>query len=186
MCHLWPILCNILDFNIHAICLFCGSGKPDPVDEHLEELIYELVEIQNTVYNCEGVDYTFRIKAFSCDAPARAFLKCIVEHTSYYGCEICHIKGSWEEGRIMFDANQNHILRNDYYFRHLSYNVHQKKMSPLVDLSTGCVSQFALDYMHIICLGVTRRILHYLQKGPPCCRLSNLQISIISEVFTSF
>ena len=79
-----------MDFNIHVICLFCGSGKPDPVEEYLEDLIYELVEIQNTVYHCEGVDYSFRIKAFSCDAPAQAFLKCIVRHTSDYGCERCH------------------------------------------------------------------------------------------------
>ena len=28
-----------------------------------EDLIYELVEIQNTVYHCERIDYTLKIKA---------------------------------------------------------------------------------------------------------------------------
>ena len=60
-CQLWPILCNSLDFNIHFKCLFCGSGKSYPVEEYLEDLIYELVEIQNKLYHCEHVDYTFRI-----------------------------------------------------------------------------------------------------------------------------
>ena len=59
-------------------------------------------------------------------------------------------------------------------------------MSPLVDLDIASVSQSALDYMHLICLGVTRRILHYFRKGPPCCRLSKLQISRISKVLVSF
>lgn len=40
--------------------------------------------------------------------------------------------------------------------------------------------------MHLICLGVTRRILHCLRKVLPCCRLSFLQISRISEVLISF
>ena len=78
------------------------------------------------------VDYTFRIKPFSCVAQARAFLKCIMGHTSYYGCERYHTKGSWKEGHIKFDANQNYLLRNDDDFRHLSYSVYQKKMSPFL------------------------------------------------------
>lgn len=49
-------------------------------------------------------------------------------HTSYYGCERCHIKRSWKEDCITFDANENPLVRNDDDLEHLSYDVHQKKI----------------------------------------------------------
>lgn len=49
-------------------------------------------------------------------------------HTSCYGCERCHIKRSWIEDCITFDANENHLVRNDDDLEHLSYNVHQKQI----------------------------------------------------------
>ena len=36
---------------------------------------------------------TVSIKCFVCDAPARSFLKCVVNHTGYSSCERCEIKG---------------------------------------------------------------------------------------------
>ena len=61
------------------------------------------------------------------------------------------------------------------------YPLHQKALTPLVEIVDSCISQFSLDYMHLACLGVVRRILHYLMKGPRICRLSQQQIHLISD-----
>ena len=60
------------------------------------------------------------------------------------------------------------------------YPLHQKALTPLVEIVDSCIGQFSLDYMHLVCLGVMRRILHYLIKGPRICRLSQQQIQLIS------
>ena len=62
------------------------------------------------------------------------------------------------------------------------YPLHQKALTPLVEIVDSCISQFSLDYMHLACLGVVRRILHYLMKGPRICRLSQQQIQLISDI----
>lgn len=38
-----------------------------------------------------------------------------------------------------------------------------------------CVKQFPLDYMHLVCLGATKRLLTYLWRGPKISRLSKAQ-----------
>ena len=43
----------------------------------------------------------------------------------------------------------------------------------------SCVKGFVLDYMHLACLGVTRRLLKYLKKGP-CGKISASQVNEIS------
>ena len=61
------------------------------------------------------------------------------------------------------------------------YEKHQKKKSPFVELDIPCVTLFVLDYMHLVCLGVTKRILRFLKKGPAVCRLSQTQLNMISD-----
>lgn len=44
---------------------------------------------------------------------------------------------------------------------------------------------FSLDYMHLVCLGVTKRILTFLKQGHRECKLSYQQLTILSEKMTS-
>ncbi|KAG8173647.1 hypothetical protein JTE90_025291, partial [Oedothorax gibbosus] len=50
--------------------------------------------------------YCIHIKAFVCDAPARAFLKCIKPYNGYYGCERCKQKGLYL-GRVTFPVSNS-------------------------------------------------------------------------------
>uniref|UniRef100_H2Y7T6 Uncharacterized protein n=1 Tax=Ciona savignyi TaxID=51511 RepID=H2Y7T6_CIOSA len=47
------------------------------------------------------------------------------------------------------------------------------KFSPLCTLGLGMVSQFPLDYMHLVCLGVVKKIILAWVKGPLRNRLSS-------------
>ena len=75
----------------------------------------------------------------------------------------------------------------DTEFSNLCYEgTHQTSRSPLIDLNVKCVSQFPLDYMHLVCLGVVRRLLSFLRSGPRQCKLSQHQIKEISDHMSSF
>jgi len=47
------------------------------------------------------------------------------------------------------------------------------------------VSGFILDYMHLVCLGVVRRLLHFWMRGALDIRLSARSISLISQKLVS-
>ncbi len=59
---------------------------------------------------------------------------------------------------------------------------HHHGTSPLEETSLDMVSGFPLDYMHLVCLGVMRRLLHlWLRLGPLTCRLSGFQATVLTE-----
>lgn len=72
-------------------------------------------------------------------------------------------------------------LRTDTSFMNRTDEEHHKGLSPFVALNIGMVTHFPLDYMHLVCLGVTKRFLLLLMKGPLKCRLSANSVKSISE-----
>lgn len=176
----WPILGQFNNLDVFAIALFYGSSKPSSVDEYLDDFLKELEKLQSDGIFYKERKLDVRLKCFCCDAPARCFLKCIVGHTGYFACERCIIKGTWN-GRVVFNSISNFAPRTDEEFNNCQYNDHQKASTPLISYGVLCVQQFCLDYMHLVCLGVTKRILLYLRKGPRMCKLSVQQINQISS-----
>ena len=177
----WPILCSFSNCNPFLVALFLGKSKPEPLSDFIGDLLEELVHLRETGICVEDVLYTVRAKGFICDAPARAYLKCIKGHTAYYGCERCTIKGYTKENRRVFFSETPCPLRTDEEFLNFMYKDHQRALSPLTEVGIRCVSSFALDYMHLVCLGVVKRIIVFLKSGPKECKLSNLQLQHISE-----
>jgi hypothetical protein len=55
-------------------------------------------------------------------------------------------------------------------------------------LPVGCVTQFRLDYMHLVCLGVMQRLLMYWKGpvGPLHVRLSRKSVSELSQRLVLF
>lgn len=180
----WPILCSVKNFALFIVAIFCGNQKPNPLDEYLNELLSELKDLmQNGLYAIEK-QYRVSVFAFVCDAPARSFLKCTKGQTAYYSCERCVARGTWN-GRVVFNSEFDAAPRTDERFQNFDYDIHQIKKIPLIDIGLPCVTMFSLDYMHLVCLGVTKRILTFLKQGPRECKLSYQQLTILSEKMTS-
>lgn len=173
----WPILGSFNGLDVFVIALFYGNSKPSSVDEYLHDFLEEVVQHG---LSHEGKMFVVDVNCFSCDAPARSFLKCITSHNGYYSCERCTVKGSWE-GRVVFNSVERSCLRTDEQFANFQYEHHQKRQSPLIDHGMLCIQSFSLDYMHLVCLGVTKRILHFLRGGPRICKLSAQQLTQISD-----
>lgn len=179
----WPILGTLQNIRHEepvTIGLFCGTCKPTSLAEYLEDFIAEVNELANG-FEFEGVRLTLQLSSMVCDAPARAFLKNVKGHTGYHGCEKCTEDGVYLENRMTFPRSDM-PLRTNESFRNKTDSDHQRGISPLEETSLDMVSGFPLDYMHLVCLGVMRRLLHlWLKMGPLTCRLSGFQINTLTE-----
>ena len=56
----------------------------------------------------------------------------------------------------------------------------------IINNDINCVKYFCLDYMHLVCLGVMKRVIQYLKNGPRRCRISANQMQQISNRLESY
>lgn len=83
----YPILgmcTNLIDNSPFAIAIFCGCGKPDPLDLFLKNFVEEINLLKQNFIQFDNRKFMVDISFILCDAPARAFIKQIVGHTSLH------------------------------------------------------------------------------------------------------
>lgn len=81
----WPILCKV---KIFPVAIYCGKTKP-VLSGFLERFVSELLELKTEGILGQSKSIKIIVRAFCCDAPARAFIKNIKGHNGYYGCDKC-------------------------------------------------------------------------------------------------
>ena len=178
---LWPILCKFHFFNPFLVALYCGNSKPSSPDDFFCDFLEEYSRLKESGVTVNGVVFNVRLLFFTCDAPARQFLKCVKEHSGFYSCERCEIKGESIDGRLVMAAIDC-PSRTDQLFNQYDYHpLHQLSRCTLPDYGILCVSEFVLDYMHLVCLGVTRRMLAFMKERPRLCKLSQQQLLFLSN-----
>lgn len=127
--------------------------------------------------------YKISVRALICDAPAKSC--CILQHTGYYSCSKCHIKGEYQHQRVCFPNTNMCSERTDLDFRQKSNSQHHSdggvsllEQLPQLDM----VQNVASDYKHLICLGAMRKVLHLWCDFDKCTsKLSRSDISKISD-----
>lgn len=187
----WPILCklngNLWGGNVFIVSLFCGNQKPKSIEEFLNPLANELNSLKQNGIEVYGKNLKFVLKAIIADAPARAFIKQIKSHNAYFACERCYFKGEFY-GRVIYPVGEKYPLHSDESFKSKAHINHHEpnKMSPLVNADVGMISQIPLDYMHLCCLGVMKKLLILWIEGPIPHRLSQKQINLISNKLLQF
>ena len=79
-------LSSVGKFQPFMVALFGGKSKPK-MSKFLSEFVQELMELlSRSVVNINGKQYNLSVFCFVCDAPTRALLKGIIQHTGYYSC----------------------------------------------------------------------------------------------------
>lgn len=166
------------------IALFCGESKPTSLSDYLGALVNEFKVLKDGFLIGQKTIFV-QISSVICDAPARAFVKAVKSHTGYSGCDKCTQSGVSSNHRMTF-PEKNAPRRTDENFKALSDEDHHKGVSPFTELNIGMVSCFPHDYMHLVCLGVVRKLLDLWMgaAGPLRCRMSASQICIISDRLT--
>lgn len=173
----WPILAYIRQKNefVFPIGIYWGYNKPEDSNMFVKYFVDEIKEIITYGIDVEVISnnsLTFVIHksvivdTFCCDAPARAFLLKTKSHTGFFSCGRCTVKGKYVSRRVCFPDLQFSKRTHEDFVRKLQRQYH------IVDSTTeiiniphfDIVQDFSLDYMHLVCLGVVRKIL-MLWKG---------------------
>lgn len=159
----WPILCKIVngpDRNPFVVSVYCGVSKPPSLSEYLSPFIGEMTEIEKNGLRIGERHCTVRIESIICDAPARSFVKAIIGHNGVKGCERCSQTGKSINNRTAFTKVDGVRLRDNNSFRRQQDKNHHKGYSPFLNLNVDMVRQFPIEYMHMVCLGVMKRLLN--------------------------
>lgn len=185
--HFWPILGLIKNMQMppFVIGVFYGQSKPSPLHLYLADFIEELSFLLKNGFTVNDRHFNVKVHSFICEAPARAYVKQIKYHNGYSCCEKCEDSGIYFERRVIL-RNTNAIRRTDESFVLQRDEDHHIGISPLLELKFGMVTQFPIDYMHAVCLGVTKKLLHTWISGKHNAKLCYRSIDSISKKLMEF
>lgn len=150
-----------------VIGLYCGKEKPGNVKDYgstkefLKDFVDELNElITNEFKYGREVPVKVTVHKFSNDTPANALIKETKGHTAYFSCTKCDVEGeqSYEGRNVCFPTYG--AARTDESFRRQHQKQHHNGTSLLTNIKgLNMITAFPLDYMHLICLGIVKKLL---------------------------
>ena len=177
----WPVLCELLlqPKIVFPVVLTFGNSKPKDL-HFLHEVIADLKKLLSDGLPIEDKICKVQLQGIVCDAPAKAMVKCVKLYSGYYGCHRCNQKGVWMH-KITYQDMQPLHLRTNLEFRNQVQQEHHHGLSPFYDLPVDMITIFSVDYMHVSCLGVMKRLLLIWLRGPKKNKMSVLQVAQISS-----
>lgn len=90
-------------------------------------------------------------------APACSFVTNVKGHNGCCYCNTCNCEGVYNNHKMLF-TDLKASQRTDFSFLLKQIPNHHTGFTPLENLGIGTVTQFPIDYMHNICLGVMRKL----------------------------
>lgn len=162
---IYPILMSLHphDNNVTIVGLYHGYEKPKCSNLFLRDFVEEAIFLTNHGFTFQNKYYLFKMKGFICDAPAKSFVKCVKGHTGYFSCTKCSQEREFFKNRMCF-PDTDFVLRTHDEF-----------------LNQTQVEHHTLDYMHIHCLGIMKKMILLWLNGKPPFKLSAFKIAQISE-----
>lgn len=179
---IWPILVSFgSDIQPYPVAIHLGICKPE-LDLFLQDFISEIKDLRIYGYTIGNVTVKLTEVFFVCDAPARAYLQCILGHNAKKGCAYCDAEGSYDVDRVVFPSYKGNERTDHKYSCQEESN--QVRLSPLSGI-VGLKSHFPIDDLHCVCLGVYRKVCHFLfsksSKSSGSCRVRDADIVSLSD-----
>lgn len=164
---LYPILGQIYPVIAEPFIIgaYHGYNKPECPNIFLQDFIKEYKTLHDEGFQFDGnLQFKVTIRAVICDTPARSFVTCTKGFNGYFGCSKCIQRGKYISYRMIF-LDLNAELRTDENFIERKNEDHHNGTSIFEQVNLGMISQFPLDYMHLVCLGVVKKMLQLFVKG---------------------
>lgn len=180
---LWPILGSIIGCNeVFVIGIYHSySKKPESCEQFLSDFIEEAIDIVDNGLLYNNKKYPCKIKIICADAPAKSFILGVKGHTGYSSCTKCWDEGKNIERRICF-SHVSGRKRTDEEFVLKSDNDYHNYACPLERIpNIGLVTNVPLDYLHLVCLGVMKKLLNLWCSDRLSVRLQFRKVKLISD-----
>ncbi|XP_011858445.1 PREDICTED: uncharacterized protein LOC105555999 [Vollenhovia emeryi] len=185
----WPILGSIhLYETVFPIGIYYGSEKPLDVNHFLSYFIADATKLCTEGINVKNKNISCILHALICDAPARAFALQVKGHTGYNSCFKCTIKGRYTLNRVCFPRIDAPSRTDDDFKAKTDEDYHKDNVTcDLLKIPHfGPVTNVPLDYMHLVCLGIVRKIVNLLLTGDLKYRIGRFSKERISSSLISY
>ena len=145
---------------------FDEAGKPGAAGAFLEDFVKDCNDVQSSGIEInDGPVFAIKLRAVTCDAVARAFVKCMKAHGGYYACDFCETRGEYYRTHRVVYPERNSPLRTDATFRDPDPNAEAQRehinvgeRSPLLGINGfDIVLDVPPEYMHTAAMGVMKR-----------------------------
>jgi len=184
----WPILGCVQLLNSHYIFLiglYWGYDKPLESNLFLKNFINELKELSTTGISTNFGQKRIQVNGFCCDAPAKSFILKCKGHNGFFSCTKCTTEGVYFQNRVCFP--ETNFTKRTHFLSRVDEEHHMTDKISLITevLNIDIVNDFPLDYMHLVCLGVTKKLillwLGHFKNSPLSVRLQNIKVQNISS-----
>ena len=155
----WPILGQI-GYKTKVFIIGCYEGKEKPActDSFLRPFVDEMKELSKSGITIQDHHYNVKLNAMIFDAVALAHILGVKGHVGYSSCTKCTVVGKYFDRMSFFQLDCD--KRTDNEFRRQADPKHHVKTTILTELSNfDMVSRVPLDYMHLICLGLVKKLI---------------------------
>nr|XP_049465985.1 uncharacterized protein LOC120952913 [Anopheles coluzzii] len=141
--------------------IFCGSSKPDNVEDYLRQLVDDLNRVMDQGVTINKTKIGIDLRVIIADSPARAFIKGVANFNAANGCIKCKIVGKKDKKthRMVFEGTAE--PRTNKEFRQGDYEIsHQKRPTPLLDIKDKDIIKILsiADDLHLLHLGIAKKL----------------------------
>ncbi|KAF0703757.1 Uncharacterized protein FWK35_00038704, partial [Aphis craccivora] len=191
----WPILGLILhndyESNPFIVAVFSGDSKPQNVNNYLKDFVQETITLIQNGLVIGQRHFKIEIVGFSCDTPARSYIKKCKGHGGFYACERCETKGKTINKKRVYPSIKSKLRTKKSFTRQHQSEHHLDGRTRLLDIPkfdpVRCVF---LDSMHLLYLGIMKWILQQLLGTKSHvnrkCKLSRCQIQELNSTLNVF
>lgn len=157
----YPLLClinnvDVLLSNIFCVGIYHGYENPSDFSVFLEEFVDEGITL-NCIIIADN-HYNFKMSMFLFDAVAKASVLFIKGHSGYLSCSKCTQEGDYIHS-VCFPET-DFIKETDHDFINQIDEDYHTGRTVLENIpNIGLITEVPLDYMHLVCLGVVKKLL---------------------------
>lgn len=179
---LWPILGSIVSFpEVFLIGCYFGMSKPSNSNLFLKDFVEECKILYGSGVQNNNKIVRFSIHSLIEDAPAKSFITSTKGHSGYHSCLKCNIEGCYIMNRVCFPGTNFQERTDELASKQFDKN-HHKEYCKLVEIPDfDLVTNIPLDYMHLVCIGVVKKLIKLWLSGSLKVRLPVFKVKQISD-----
>lgn len=157
--------------------MWWGHGKPKDSNTFLKDFVTEATELLLHGFEFNNNHVTVVIDGICCDAPAKSFVLKTKGHTGLNSCSKCTIEGEYLNWRTVFAYTDHSTKRTHADFVSRTHEEYHISETNTILPNINIIDIFPLDYMHLTCLGVMRKlVLLWMNSAKLKCISTNLSL----------